>query len=632
MLTTGSSDYSLTLATNHQDNTIHCTNNRLVQKWIDLVDRCLEQQWKDSQQLLVSAKILKDASNLFNLDQVVKELSDLGLGIMQRSIDLRQELVDNAFDFYDQPINNPTHPSPVSTTAIGRDIPVKHLNHTSLYVSLPSSPESDVYEPLLRKSSNTASSKRLSYSSEGYSPFTLHSKLWEHQRRNKYEKKTTNSFISSSSSSSSSSSLSSSMSFSASRFSPSLTTKKLSEKKKIEKTTTTTTKCLLAPSPSAPTLYQIIPKDDDDDDDVDDDDGDDGDDDDGDDDGDDDDDDDDDDLLDKHPSIYSQDQCSSNFIPACTYNYYPTSGEKKESSIQCQQCFFCRSSMPRQRSFSLDQTVHSLPSNNSSTTSSAIITTDQYPLDKENKDHPQVKDAMLMTEKADDDTDVNDDDINDDDDDDDDNDDIDDDITLLETTLSRDSLDLDELPMPPTRRDLKSPPPSYNNSNKTMMMKAPSIPIPLRTSSSLDTAVATPFIIATTPKPSTPVVGARQSLSSHITPSTASSSSSIVHTMSTKFHFKRSGKKKLSPTMAQSSSSFSSATTAFSHHSSSPFANDDNNRDDNDNDDDDDTSNKTNRFIRSLWIGRKVSFPTLFASKKVHPLTPSSIDDDPFLR
>ncbi|ORZ10136.1 hypothetical protein BCR42DRAFT_422812 [Absidia repens] len=259
-------------------------------------------------------------------------------------------------------------------------------------------------------------------------------------------------------------------------------------------------------------------------------------------------------------------ECSSNFKPACTYNYYPSSNSKQQSmdgddhavdqQQQCQQCFFCRSSMPRQKSFSLNEPARSVRSGSSSSSSSSLSI---HSGQQQQQNHST-------------------------------------------STLHEDDEDIGahQFPSPPS-----------------------SIPIPIRTSSSLDTAAATPFMISTTaaavvPKAmaSTPALGTH-TLASHITPSTPSSSSSMVHTMSTRFHFKRNtdaSKKKSSTTTA--------ASAAFSHHcTASAINNNNSNRSSNGSD-----HGKSGRFVRSL-IHRKVSFPTLFSSnKKVHPITTN--DDD----
>ncbi|KAI8342107.1 hypothetical protein BC941DRAFT_415381 [Chlamydoabsidia padenii] len=116
--------------------------------------------------------------------------------------------------------------------------------------------------------------------------------------------------------------------------------------------------------------------------------------------------------------------------------------------------------------------------------------------------------------------------------------------------------------------------------------------IPIRTSSSLDTA---PFVIpqATTSAP------------------LLSDNTSMAQTISTRFHFKRTPKKK---SMIPVSSSSSIPTTAFSHHRTASATDDLGN------------TGKSNKFVRSL-ITRKVSFPAIFSSKKIHPTT--SISSSP---
>ncbi|CAO3589018.1 unnamed protein product [Absidia cylindrospora] len=263
----------------------------------------------------------------------------------------------------------------------------------------------------------------------GDSPFTLHSKLWQHHR---LQQKRPDSLCSSSSSSS-----------------------LVSLPKHMRP--------LLAPSSSAPVIHDVTQQEED------------------------------------LPT-----ECSPHFQPACTYNYYPkTKQQPAMDQQQCQQCFFCRSSMPRQKSFSLNEPARSVKSSGSSCSQDEDIGAHQFP----------------------------------------------------------------------------------------------SPPIPIRTSSSLDTAAATPFMINT----STPVLGTHHTLASHITPSTPSSSSSMVHTM---FHFKRN----------TDASKKKSSSEAFSHHCTASATSE---------------HGKSGRFVRSLMIHRKVSFPTLFSSnKKVHPMTTTNNDDD----
>ncbi|ORZ22062.1 hypothetical protein BCR42DRAFT_433398 [Absidia repens] len=86
--------------------------DHLVKKWTERVDRCLEQQWKDSQRLLSYAKALKDSGGTIpNSDDIVKELSGLGFTMMQKSIDLRQEIVNETYntDFFDCHIKKPVY-------------------------------------------------------------------------------------------------------------------------------------------------------------------------------------------------------------------------------------------------------------------------------------------------------------------------------------------------------------------------------------------------------------------------------------------------------------------------------------------------------------------------------------------
>ncbi|CAO3595691.1 unnamed protein product [Absidia cylindrospora] len=86
--------------------------DHLVKKWTERVDRCLEQQWKDSQHLLSYAKALKDSGGtILNSDDIVKELSGLGFTMMQKSIDLRQEIVNETYntDFFDCHIKKPVY-------------------------------------------------------------------------------------------------------------------------------------------------------------------------------------------------------------------------------------------------------------------------------------------------------------------------------------------------------------------------------------------------------------------------------------------------------------------------------------------------------------------------------------------
>jgi hypothetical protein len=148
-------------------------------------------------------------------------------------------------------------------------------------------------------------------------------------------------------------------------------------------------------------------------------------------------------------------------------------------------------------------------------------------------------------------------------------------------------------------------------SESTTKTTCPPISIPIRTSSSLDTAAATPFMIAV-PKAtvSTPLLGTTAA-----PPSTSCKPpSSMVNAMSAKFHFKRgvasTPKKKSLIPVSSSSTCPHPSTAAFSHRRTAS-AIDDNNISVGD-------SGKSNKFVRSL-ITRKVSFPAIFSSKKIHP-------------
>ncbi|ORX62910.1 hypothetical protein DM01DRAFT_327570 [Hesseltinella vesiculosa] len=76
-------------------------------------------------------------------------------------------------------------------------------------------------------------------------------------------------------------------------------------------------------------------------------------------------------LLNDPPSL----NCSSAFLPACTYNYYP---RKDFAASQCRQCFFCKSTMRRQRSLSLDPWQHPFDSTSSCSSSALSVASSTY--------------------------------------------------------------------------------------------------------------------------------------------------------------------------------------------------------------------------------------------------------------
>jgi hypothetical protein len=497
-----------------------------------MVDRCLDQQWKDSQQLLGCAKALKESGAALTSGGIIKELSDLGLGMMQRSIDMRQELVDNTYtlDLCQQPMKDSSwctsnghfdhdedslHEFSNADTNGGVETFSTKMGDPSFYTFLPSSPESDIYEPLLTKirkrlpySTDDDDKKRLSVSSDNgscYSPFTLHSKLWQHHLQQKCSDS-----LSSSSSSINSTDLVSASTYTLYTLNSS---KHNNDKANLQS-------LLVTSQAAAPTQQQRQ-------------------------------------STDEKSTTNIRD--SSQGLPTSTYNdccqSSPSSSfssaqvATSELDIQCQQCFVA----PGQRSVSLDE-----PSHNSCK---------EGPAKASAIDH-DINSNKWETHSYDDHVNSND---------------------------NNDNATVDRV----------------GTSGSITKTTCPPISIPIRTSSSLDTATTTSFMIAV-PKAtmSTPLLGTTAT-----PPSTSCKPpTSMVNAMSAKFHFKRgtasTPKKKSMIPVSSSSTCPHSSTAAFSHHRTAS-AIDDNNISLGD-------CGKSNKFVRSL-ITRKVSFPAIFSSKKVHP-------------
>ncbi|KAI9306858.1 hypothetical protein BJ944DRAFT_262860 [Cunninghamella echinulata] len=71
--------------------------SQLIQKWMNSVNKCLEEQWKDTNYLLYYAKKWKDPlppphSSQFTPGEIIHQMSKAGIRIMQKSIDLCQDL------------------------------------------------------------------------------------------------------------------------------------------------------------------------------------------------------------------------------------------------------------------------------------------------------------------------------------------------------------------------------------------------------------------------------------------------------------------------------------------------------------------------------------------------------------
>lgn len=544
MLNEGPTDYPRSILEKdvHQSNDYlpqhKSCSDRLIQKFTGMVDRCLDQQWKDSQQLLGCAQALKESGAALNSGGIIKELSDLGLGMMQKSIDMRQELVDNTYtiDLGRQPIKDSSRCTSKSysdqyedslhefvNSDIGGGVETfsTKMGDPSCYSFLPSSPESDIYEPLLTKirkrlphSTDDDDEKRLSVSSDTgscYSPFTLHSKLWQHHLQQKCSD--------SLSSSSSSSSIGSTdlVSASTSTLYTLNSSKHNNGKANLQS--------LLATSPAAASTQQQRQS------------------------------------IDGKSTTNNRN--STQCLHASTYNdccHSPSllssaQVTTSELDIQCQQCSF----WPRQRSLSLDELAPSL-CNEDAAEASAI---DQDSNCNKWETH-SYDDQVKGNDK-------------------------------------NDNGSVDRI----------------GASRSTTGTTGPSIHIPIRTSSSLDTATATPFMI-TVPKAtmSTPLLGT--TAAPHST--SCKPPSSMVNAMSAKFHFKRNTastpkKKSLIPVPSSSACQH-----PFSHHRTAS-AIDDNNISFSD-------SGKSSKFVRSL-ITRKVSFPAIFSSKKIHPAASVSSTERP---
>ncbi|KAI8328879.1 hypothetical protein BC941DRAFT_443989 [Chlamydoabsidia padenii] len=154
------------------------TLDQSIQKWMNMVNRCLEQQWKDSQDLLGHTKALTSTGH--HQTNTIKKLNSLGFAMMQRSIHLRQELVDNAYltnaSAYSSYADNSNPDGQLSSRQT-----ISPLSFSSFSTPQQSTKQDDIK----RQSTNS------------YSPFTLHSKLWK-QRQDRQQQ----SLLSSSSSSS----------------------------------------------------------------------------------------------------------------------------------------------------------------------------------------------------------------------------------------------------------------------------------------------------------------------------------------------------------------------------------------------------------------------------------------------